>query len=241
VLSRVLRTTGVAESQLADRLGPVEPQLQPAAMAYLPCFDGVDLRLTVRSRSRADGEAVLRRAAAALRPLLAPWCYGEDAVDLAAVVLERARGLGVRLAAAESCTGGLVAARLTAIPGASATFVGGVVAYDNAVKVRALGLSEELLATHGAVSEPAVLGMASGARARFGVEAAVAISGIAGPDGGSPDKPVGTVWLAVSCREAQRALRVGLPGDRAEVRARAAQAGLDLLRRVLSDSTTGLH
>jgi nicotinamide-nucleotide amidase len=244
VLSRVLRTTGIAESQLADRIGPVESQLRPATLAYLPSFDGVDLRVTVWGGPRADGERLLGRAADVVRPLLTPWYYGDGEVDLAAVVLGRARDAGARLAVAESCTGGLVAARLTAIPGASATFLGGVVAYDNDVKANALGVSPELLATQGAVSEAVVRAMADGVRMRCGADAAVAVSGIAGPDGGTPDKPVGTVWLAASCRDIRRTVRLGLPGDRAEIRARAAQAALDLLRRVLEGPTGaagGLH
>jgi nicotinamide-nucleotide amidase len=241
VLSRVLRTTGIAESALADHVGPVEPDLRPATVAYLPSFDGVDLRVTVGSARRADGEAALARAVETLRPLLVPWGYGEDEADLAGVVLEQAHATGARLAVAESCTGGLLAARLTAIPGASTTFLGGVVAYDNGVKTRELGVPAALLANHGAVSEPVVRAMAAGARERFAAEAAVAVSGIAGPDGGTPDKPVGTVWLAAAHRDVERAVRLGLPGDRAEVRARAAQAALDLLRRVLDSSTVGLH
>jgi len=244
ILSRVLRTTGIAESQLADRIGPVEPQLRPATLAYLPSFDGVDLRVTVWSGPRAEAEALLGRAAAAMRPLLAPWYYGEDGADLAAVVLDRARDAGARLATAESCTGGLVAARLTAIPGASATFAGGVVAYDNAVKTGELGVAQELLAIHGAVSEPVVLAMADGARARFGADTAVAVSGIAGPNGGTADKPVGTIWLAGSWRDVHRTLRLALPGDRAEIRARATQAALNLLRRMLegpSDAPVVVH
>ena len=134
---------------------------------------------------------------------------------------------------AELCTGGLVGARLTAIPGASQTFVGGIIAYDDTVKLRELDVPRDMLARQGAVSEEVVRAMASGVRSRYGVDAALAISGIAGPDGGTPDKPVGTVWLCAQCGEECRAVRIGFPGDRGEVRARAAQAGLDLLRSVL--------
>jgi nicotinamide-nucleotide amidase len=242
--SRVLRTTGIAESALADRIGPVEAQLGPATLAYLPSFAGVDLRVTVWNLLPDEGDGVLRRAAELLRPLLVPWYYGEGTTDLAAVVLERARATGARLATAESCTGGLVAGRLTAIPGASATYVGGVVAYDNDVKVRQLGVPPDVLAQQGAVSEPVVLAMADGVRERLGADLAVAISGVAGPDGGTPDKPVGTVWLGASWADARRAIRLGLPGDRDEIRARAAQAALDLLRRMLERPTGpagGLH
>jgi PncC family amidohydrolase len=134
---------------------------------------------------------------------------------------------------AESCTGGLVGARLTAVAGASAVFAGGVIAYDDRVKVRELGVPPELIGAHGAVSEPVVRAMVEGARRRFQVGAAIAVSGIAGPDGGSPDKPVGTVWLSAAGGERERTVQIRFPGDRQEVRTRAAQAALDLMRRVL--------
>lgn len=234
--SHLLRTTGVPESRLADLVGPRESSLAPAALAYLPSFDGVDLRLTVWDLPPAEADAALARAGALIRDALGDRCYGEDETDLAAVVLDAARTAGARVAVAESCTGGLVGARLTAVPGASDTFVGGVIAYDDAVKVRDLGVAAEALAQHGAVSEVVVRAMARGVGARFGVDAAVAVSGVAGPDGGTPEKPVGTVWLCAVLGGRERAARIGLPGDRAEVRARAAQAALDLLRRVLTGS-----
>jgi nicotinamide-nucleotide amidase len=231
--SRVLRTTGVPESGLADQLGPLEPRLAPASLTYLPSFDGVDLRLTVWNAPPVQADSVLAHAAAVLRDALGDRCYGEGDTDLAAVVLERARSSGVRIAVAESCTGGLVGARLTAVPGASVTFAGGVVAYDDAVKLRDLNVPATVLSTEGAVSEAVVRAMARGAQERFGVGAAIAVSGIAGPDGGSVEKPVGTVWVCAAAPPGTRAVRIGFAGDRAEVRARAAQAALDLLRRVL--------
>jgi PncC family amidohydrolase len=112
-------------------------------------------------------------------------------------------------------------------------FAGGVIAYDNAVKVRELSVPETVLAAAGAVSEEVVQAMATGVRTRFGVEAAIAVSGVAGPDGGTAEKPIGTVWLCGVCGDRVRAVHVGLPGDRNEVRMRAAQAALDLLRRML--------
>lgn len=232
--SRLLRTTGIPESGLADRVGPLEAALAPATLAYLPSFDGVDLRLTVWQEEPGAADAALAAAVETLRPALGAHCYGEEDADLAAVVLDAARPRGLRLAVAESCTGGLVGARLTAVPGASAVFLGGVIAYDNAVKTGVLGVPEATLLEAGAVSEPVIRAMADGARERFGAGAAIAVSGIAGPEGGTPDKPVGTVWLCATAGTASRAVRLGLPGDRAEIRARAAQAALDLLRRLLA-------
>src|SRR6185503_14481027 len=167
------------------------------------------------------------RLAAAMQhliPLLAHDYYGVDAVDLAAVVLEMLRRRRLKLAVAESCTGGLIGGRLTAVAGASDTFVGGVVAYDNTVKRDLLRVPGDLLEQHGAVSEPVVRAMADGAAGVFGTGTAIAVTGIAGPAGGSAEKPVGTVWMAARAGNAVRTLRRVLPGDRAEIRERAAQA-----------------
>ncbi len=233
VRSRTLRTTGVAESALADRLGAHEEELEPAALAYLPSFLGVDLRLTVSGVAADDAERALARAAERLGPLLGADWYGGDDADLAAVVLRGLAERGYSLAVAESCTGGLVGARITAVAGASDVFVGGVISYSNALKTSLLGVDPGLLAAHGAVSEEVVRAMAAGARTRLGADVALAVTGIAGPTGGTDDKPVGTVWLGVCAPDIERAVRIRFPGDRDEVRQRAAQGVLDLARRAL--------
>lgn len=233
VASRALRTTGVPESALAERIGDVEEELAPLTLAYIPTEAGVDLRVTAWGLEPADAERQLAAAVALLRPKLEDHCYGDGDTDLARVVLERVRERHWRLAVAESCTGGLIGARLTAIPGASDTFVGGVVAYADEVKRAVLGVPAEILEQHGAVSEPAVRALLEGAQRVFGAEAAIAVTGIAGPGGGTPEKPVGTVWLAARAREEIRTVKRVFPGERDEIRQRSAQAGLDLLRRML--------
>jgi len=233
VLSRTIRTTGVPESALAERVGPVEEAIAPLTLAYIPTTEGVDLRLTAWGLTRADAEAKLSRAGDELRKTAGEHCYGEDETDLAAVVLDLLRRSGRRLAVAESCTGGLVGARLTAVPGASEVFVGGAVAYADEVKRDLLDVPAEILETHGAVSEPTVRAMAEGAAKRFGAACAIAVTGIAGPAGGTPEKPVGTVWLAARAGDAMRTVSRVFPGERDEIRKRSAQAGLDLLRRLL--------
>jgi nicotinamide-nucleotide amidase len=230
---RTVRTTGVSESALADRVGPLEAGLAPVTVAYLPSFDGVDLRLTAWGMAPDEADRRLEDAVDRVRRAAGEGCYGEGDADLAQVVLDRLRARGLKLALAESCTGGLVGARLTAIPGSSAVLVGGVIAYANRVKEGDLGVPAGVIETEGAVSEAAVRAMADGARRRFGAEAAIAVSGIAGPEGGTPGKPVGTVWLSAAVCDEGRAVRVLFPGDRGEVRARAAQAALDLMRRTL--------
>jgi len=234
VLSRVLRTTGVPESALAERIGPVEDDIAPLTLAYIPSIDGVDLRLTAWSLPPEEAEQRLSEAAAGLRARLEEHYYGQDGTDLAAVVLDLLRGQ--RLAVGESCTGGLIAARITAVPGASEVFVGGVVAYANGVKSDLLDVPAALLEAHGAVSEQAVRAMAEGVQRRFDAGAAIAVTGIAGPGGGSPEKPVGTVWLAARLGATTRAVQRVFPGERGEIRARAAQAALDLLRRLCGES-----
>jgi len=233
VQSRTVRTTGVPESALAERMGDIEDDIAPLTFAYLPGEDGVDLRLTAWSLPPADAGVRLDAGERLVRERAGEHVYGVDGADLAGVVLEQLRASGRRLAAAESCTGGLVGARLTAIPGASDVFAGGIVAYDDAVKRALLDVPADVLAAHGAVSEEVVRAMAAGARQRFDVAASVAVTGIAGPAGGTPEKPVGTVWLAASVDGDTRALRRVFPGDRDEIRRRSAQAVLDLLRRQL--------
>jgi nicotinamide-nucleotide amidase len=233
IQSLALRTTGVAESALAGRIGDLEDALAPVTLAYLPSATGVDLRLTAWDVTAAEAMRLLEAAAARLAGVLGRDCYGRDGDDLAAVVLDRLRAAGQRLAVAESCTGGLLGQRITAIPGSSATFVGGVIAYADAVKTAQLGVTPGLLAEHGAVSEPVVRAMVDGARRTFGVEAALAITGIAGPDGGTPEKPVGTVWLAAAAGARTETTGLRMPGGRDEVRARSAQGALNLLRLLL--------
>lgn len=233
VRSRTIRTTGVPESALAERVGPIEEDIAPLTLAYLPSTEGVDLRVTAWALREDEADRLLTAAAARLRERAGEHGYGEDATDLAASVLERLRARGARLAVAESCTGGLLAGRVTAVPGASDVFVGGVVAYDDRVKSDLLGVPPALIEAHGAVSEEVVRAMAQGAQQRFAADAALAVTGIAGPGGGTPEKPVGTVWLAARLGAEERVLKRVFPGDRGEVRARSAQAALDLLRRLL--------
>jgi nicotinamide-nucleotide amidase len=232
ISSRTLRTTGVAESALADLLGDLGRSVDGVAPAFLPGIEGVDIRLTVREVPALEATERLESGIRKLREVIGRFVYAEGTVDLAAVVLDLCRERHLRLAVAESCTGGLLGARITAVPGSSDVFVGGVLAYENAVKVDLLGVEAGVIGAHGAVSEEVAAAMAVGVQKRLGADVALSITGIAGPGGGTPEKPVGTVWIALSgARPEARGLR--LVGDRAEIRQRAAQAALDLLRRNL--------
>jgi nicotinamide-nucleotide amidase len=240
VRARTLRTTSVAESALADRLGDLARGPDGLSLAYLPGREGTDLRLVARGLPAAEADARLAGAADRLRARLGDFVYGEGDTDLAAVVLEACRARGMTVAAAESCTGGLLGARLTSVPGSSDVVLGGVVAYANAVKTAELGVAPAVLAEHGAVSEPVARQMATGVRAKLGASIGVGITGVAGPGGGTPEKPVGTVWIAVDVGGEVRALRSPMVGDREEIRYRAAQLALDLVRRALTPGAAPL-
>lgn len=239
VLSGTLRTTGIAESAIAERLGPNflgEPgtELGSLPLAYLPGVAGVDLRVTAKGLPLAHAEQLVKEAILKLRSKVSSYAYGEDDADLAAIVLENCRSLGLKLAVAESCTGGMLGERITSIPGSSDVFLGGVVAYHNDVKKDALGVRAEDIERYGAVSEQVALQMASGVREKMGADIGISITGIAGPGGGTPDKPVGLIWIGLHRSEA-RARRFHVGGDRAEIRQRAAQAALEMVRRAVSN------
>ncbi len=240
VRSLTIRTTGVAESLLADEIVEMERDVGGlgVALAYLPSVSGVDLRLTVRDLAPSVANEALSRAAALVRQAASEWIYGEGEDDLAAIVLDLCRSRRLTIGVAESCTGGLLGARLTAISGSSDVVLGGVIAYHNDVKRRRLGVEESVLREHGAVSEEVVRQMASGARAITGARVGLSITGIAGPNGGTPEKPVGTVWMGTDVDGAVEAQVLRLWGDRHEVRERAAQWTLDFLRRRLMDGVS---
>lgn len=229
IKSRTWRTTGVAESLLADTLAGVD-----AALAYLPGVDGVDLRMSVRAPGAAEADRALDKVGAALRAAVGESMYGEGDDDLARALLELCRSRNLEIAVAESCTGGLLGARITAIPGSSEVFVGGVIAYSDEMKVRELGVSEATLREHGAVSEEVVRQMAVGAQKKFGVDVVLAITGVAGPGGGTTEKPVGLVWICAAVGERVEPRKIQSWGDRQEIRYRAAQAAMELARRMLT-------
>lgn len=236
VRSRTLRTTSLPESMVGERVGPLEDALAPLSVAYLPDVTGVDVRITAWDLPPDEADQALERAAGTLRGVLGDHCYGEGTDDLGALVIEAARAAGVRIAAAESCTGGLLGARLTATPGSSDVVLGGVVAYANEVKEGLLDVPPELLAAHGAVSEEVARAMAEGMHRRLGAELTVSLTGIAGPTGGSPEKPVGLVWYATHFRGETRSVKQVHFGARDEIRTRAAQFALFLLHSRLASA-----
>lgn len=231
---RVVRTTGIAESVLAQRIAERLPAgMEPVRLAFLPDVRGVDLRFQATDMPGAEAEARFDALEGALGDVLDPWRFDAASGDLAEAVSEALRARGMRLAVAESCTGGLIAKRLTDLPGASDVLAGGVVAYGNDVKTGVLGVPPAELAAHGAVSEAVAAAMARGVAHSMAADAAIGVTGVAGPGGGSEDKPVGTVWYAVMVGKVVVARCERFPGDREAVRERAAQAALFLLLRTL--------
>jgi nicotinamide-nucleotide amidase len=244
IVSRTVRTAGLSEALLAERIADIAGSIAPLSLAFLPHGTGVDLRVTYAPSAGAGAAASPADAAAAatlLDAAVARLCerlgdnvYALAEVDLAEVVGSMLRQRGCTLALAESCTGGLVARRMTDAAGASDYVLAGFVTYSNESKRDLLGVSDATLQQHGAVSEACAREMADGARRAARADAAVAITGIAGPGGGTEDKPVGTVWMAVALESGTHVRRTVFPGDRTEVRERAAQAALDMLRRALA-------
>jgi nicotinamide-nucleotide amidase len=226
---RTLHLAGVYESQVEEMVSPLYGTWGREAVTILAGRGLVDLVLTA---SGSDAEATLAAMERDFVAVVAGDLFGRDQETLAGVVLAALRARGWRAAAAESCTGGMIGALLTAVPGSSDAFVGGVVAYSNELKERLLGVAPELLAVHGAVSAEAAAAMAAGAAA-LGAECAVAVTGIAGPGGGSEEKPVGTVHIAVRTPLVRRVLSRRFPGDRAFVRELTANVALDQLRRAI--------
>ncbi len=237
VVHRVFHTTGIAESALAERIEAGLPEhLGPVSLAYLPHVTGVDLRLTARGTA-ADPAVVdwLDRTEALLMPMIERYRYLAASGDIVEALATSLVAGGRTLAVAESCTGGLVAKRLTDLPGSGAYFAGGVVAYSNEVKVTRLGVPSEVLAAAGAVSEEVARAMALGVANAFAADVGLAVTGIAGPSGGSEEKPVGTVWYAARVGERTDARKRVFPGDRDAIRERSAQAVLALLHRLLHE------
>ena len=229
---RVLRFFGVSESAVARALAEAggDGDGVEATICARDFEIHVDLVVDPGADDRADA------LEAALLPPIEQWLFSRDERPIEAHVLDLCRAHGLKLATAESETGGLVAARLTSVPGASDVFVGSVVAYANEVKEAALGVPAELLAAHGAVSAEVAEAMAHGARERLGADVAVAVTGIAGPGGATEEKPVGLVHLHAEGPDGSAARELTFPGDRESIRARSAVMALHLLRRLLTRS-----
>ncbi len=226
---RVLRFYGVSESAVAKALADAGGDGDGVEATICARDFEIHVDLIVEPGAAGRAEAL---ETAFLEPL-AGYLFGRDERSVQELVLELCRRQGLTLGTAESCTGGLVAGRLTSVPGSSDVFHGGLVAYDNDVKEAVLGVPAGLIGLHGAVSAEVAAAMAQGARERLGVDVAVSVTGIAGPGGGTPEKPVGLVFFHVAGPMGEKSLRIELPGDREVIRSRCTVAALHLVRRLL--------
>ena len=229
---RVLRLHGVSESAVARVLE--ESGGDGEGVEVTICARDFEIHVDLVVEPGAEGRADALDAALAER--LEQWLFARDERRVEELVLSLLRAQGLTVATAESCTGGMVAARLTDVAGSSESFVGGVVAYADDVKRSELDVPEQLLAEHGAVSVEVAAAMAEGARRRLGADVAVAVTGVAGPGGGTPEKPVGRVHLHAAGPDGSLARTLDFPGEREQVRARATVTALHLLRALLMGS-----
>jgi nicotinamide-nucleotide amidase len=229
-----LRLSGVPESIADERLDPVRAAFPHASFTILASGGEVSFHATVRASTPAAAKAEAAAIRRAALQAVGRWAYGEGEDTLDGAVGARLKSGGLTLAVAESCTGGLLGGRLTAVPGASAWFRGGVIAYDDAVKRKALRVPAPVISRHGAVSAECAAAMARGARRAAGADVGLSVTGIAGPGGARPGKPVGTVFVASSGPGRREAVkRLALHGSREEVRRRSASAALNLLWEAL--------
>ena len=232
-----LQTFGLGESTAQALIdNDPEPWPQGVVLGFRAGMPQLEIKLTAEQNGPE-----LARARHTLERLLGDHIIGEDDATLAAALQATLRAQGKKMVSAESCTGGLIASMMTAEPGSSAVFEAGFVTYANHIKHSVLGVDTATLERAGAVSEPVVRQMLAGALERSGADIGVAVSGIAGPDGGTPDKPVGTVWLAWGTRENVHTLKTLIPTDRAMFQKLVAAAGLDLIRRQLLGLPTLAH
>jgi len=236
-LAKTLQTTGIGESLILERLHGVEHINEVVQLAFLPSPTGVTLHLSAKSQDTYEAEAQLAEAEELIRERIGEFVYATGKQSLAEVIARILTNRGKTIAVAESCTGGLVANTLTNIPGSSNFFERGFVTYSNRSKTELLGVSEELIGEHGAVSEEVVRAMAEGARRKAKTDYGLATTGIAGPDGGTPEKPVGTVWVAVADARETVAEKIQAGYTREMNKMRFAQAVLFLLYKRLMGET----
>jgi nicotinamide-nucleotide amidase len=234
-------TFGIAESALSKLIEPWEDSLpQDMHLAYLPnALTGVRLRLSIYGGIREEEETRIEAELARLRPILGEYLYSDQDDTLQECIGRMLAASGKTVSAAESCTGGTIAALFTSVAGSSEYFLGSVTSYANSVKTGVLGVPEETIAEHGAVSSECVAAMAEGVRRITGSDFSVATSGIAGPGGGSEDKPVGTVWIGVSSSNGTKTYKMVFKGDRKRNIERFAANALNILRITIVNELNG--
>lgn len=236
IVHRTILTHGIAESRLAEMLEDFEAALhKDVKLAYLPSPERLRLRLSLWGKSKEKGEEILENEIRKLKKIIGKAIYGEGNYFLEQTVFKLLKERNATLATGESCTGGSISAKITSLPGSSQVFLGGTVAYSNQVKSEHLNVPESLIEKHGAVSQEVVEAMAEGALERFGSDYSIAVSGIAGPEGGTQEKPVGTVWIAVAGKNKLFSKKYTF-GKRRNINIQRASAkALDMLRKFILD------
>jgi nicotinamide-nucleotide amidase len=237
IYTRTLHTVGIPESELDRRIEELFRSRENPKIAVLAHEGRVDVKVMAKASDRDAATALIEPLERELRERIGPGIFGVDGDTLESALVRELSRRGWHLATAESITGGAVADAIVRVPGASLCFRGGVVAYDDDVKRSLLGVDPDLLERHGAVSEEVAVAMARGACDRLGANVAVATTGIAGPSGGAPEKPVGLVWFGLVLDGETSARRVTFPGERDDVRRRAVTAALNMLWRRLSTAS----
>jgi len=231
--TRVLRVAGLGESAVDEKIAPIYTKYENPQTTILFNSSEIEIHLRAHGRTEADAETLLDDLALKIEQELGNSAFSFRGETMEEVVGRRLAMTGFTLAVAESCTGGLIAQRLTSVPGSSKYFTEGVVTYSNESKVRLLGVDKKMILEFGAVSQQVARDMARGVRHRAKTDFGIAVTGIAGPDGGTEEKPVGLVFIALADDAHTEHKRLMIPGDRELVRWRASQAALDMLRRRL--------
>ena len=230
---RLIRTTGLPESEIAEIVGQLGRRLARTDVAYLPSVTGVDLKVIGRGQTPLEAEKTAESSQAKIAAKLEPYVYARSDESLEKVIGYLLSMGDATLSVAESCTGGRLGWRMTRVPGSSDYFKGGVIVYSNELKKRLVGVKAGTLKKHGAVSPETAVEMATGVRTKCATDWGLAITGVAGPGGGTDDKPVGTVFVAVAGDRGDRVRELHLEGGRGSIRRAAVQAALELLRRSL--------
>jgi nicotinamide-nucleotide amidase len=230
---RTIMTTGIPESFLFQQLGNLDELLEGAKLAFLPGPAGVRLRISVKEKDEATANKKLQGVEHGIRKKAAKYIYGVEDEELEQVLGRMLTERKLTIAVAESCTGGLIADKITDVPGSSNYFERGIISYSNQSKIENLGVPKELIEANGAVSSEVAKAMAQGVRQVSGTDIGISTTGIAGPTGGSAEKPIGLVWIGYSDKNETLAVKFNFGDDRRRVKERAAQAALELVRRRL--------
>ncbi|MCD6163638.1 MAG: competence/damage-inducible protein A [candidate division Zixibacteria bacterium] len=235
IIHRKIRTIGIAESVIFEKVKNIIEEKSPVKIAFLPSFRGVDIRLTVKSDNEVKAREAIAEIERQFTEIIGKYIFGCDNDELPDIIGKQLADRGLTIAVAESCTGGMLGNIFTAIPGSSDYFLGGVISYSNDIKIKILNVPALTIERHGAVSAETVKYMAEGVKKLTGASIGAAITGIAGPTGGTPEKPVGLTYIGIAAEDSTKAKDFHYGKDRNQNRLRACYSALDMVRRYLND------